>query len=154
VLARKPKAVEYIISDSVRIKAEVVSADEKESGLRRILNFGHTFGHALEAETKYTHLLHGEAVGWGMTAAAHLARQLSLIDEGVRDDLLDIVGLYGPIPDLSGVSAEALAKRLASDKKTVKGKVHFVLPDRIGHVVIRADVEELMVLDSIRAALS
>jgi 3-dehydroquinate synthase len=154
VLAREPRALEYIISESVRIKAEVVSADEKEGGLRRILNFGHTFGHALEAETKYTHLLHGEAVGWGMTAAAHLARELGLIDGGVRDDLLDVVRLYGPIPDVSGIRAEALAGRLAKDKKTVKGKVHFVLPDRIGHVVVRADVDEPMVLDSIRAALA
>ncbi len=75
VLAQVPDVVDHIIGESVRIKAEVVSADESESGLRRILNFGHTFGHALEAETKYTRFLHGEAVSWGMRAA---------IDSGAR----------------------------------------------------------------------
>ncbi len=153
MLAREPRAVEYIIAESVRIKAEVVSADEKESDLRRILNFGHTFGHALEAETNYARFLHGEAVGWGMIAAAHLALKLGLIDAAIRDELLDTIDLYGPIPDLAGISAEALAARLASDKKTIKGNVHFVLPDRIGHVVVRAGVDEPLVLESIRAAL-
>ena len=154
VLAQQPDAVEYIISESVRIKSEVVSADEKESDLRRILNFGHTFGHALEAETRYCRLLHGEAVGWGMIAAAHLAHKLGMIDRGARDDLLATIALYGPIPELTGISAASLAARLTSDKKTVKGKVHFVLPDRIGHAVVRADVDETLVLDSIRAALA
>ncbi len=73
VLARSPDAVDRIIADSVRMKAEVVSADEREGGLRRILNFGHTFGHALESETGYTRFLHGEAVAFGMRAATYLA---------------------------------------------------------------------------------
>src|SRR5208283_4928039 len=72
VLAQSPEIVDRIIAESVRIKAEVVSADERESGLRRILNFGHTFGHALEAETGYTRFLHGEAVSFGMRTAIHL----------------------------------------------------------------------------------
>src|SRR6202046_5163421 len=75
VLARDAGAVKTMVAESVRIKAEVVSADERENGLRRILNFGHTFGHALEAETKYERFLHGEAVAWGMKAATHLARR-------------------------------------------------------------------------------
>src|SRR5205807_7110472 len=75
VLGRRPAAVDRMIADSVRIKAEVVSADEKESDLRRILNFGHTFGHALEAETGYTRFLHGEAVGFGMRAAAFMGER-------------------------------------------------------------------------------
>src|SRR5580698_3148258 len=79
VLAQSPEVVDHIIAESVRIKAEVVSADERESGLRRILNFGHTFGHALEAETQYTRFLHGEAVSWGMRAATYLAEILELI---------------------------------------------------------------------------
>ena len=69
MLAREPEAIDRIIAESVRIKAEVVSADEREGDLRRILNFGHTFGHALEAETAYPRFLHGEAVAWGMRAA-------------------------------------------------------------------------------------
>ena len=79
VLAQDPAVVDHIVGESVRIKAEVVSADERESGLRRILNFGHTFGHALEAETKYTRFLHGEAVSWGMRAATHLAHDLGML---------------------------------------------------------------------------
>jgi 3-dehydroquinate synthase len=73
VLAREPAAVDHIIAESVRMKAEVVSSDEREGDLRRILNFGHTFGHALEAETAYARFLHGEAVAWGMRAAVYLA---------------------------------------------------------------------------------
>src|SRR5438046_5924393 len=76
VLARDAGVVDYIVEESVRIKAEVVSADERESDLRRILNFGHAFGHALEAETAYHRYLHGEAVGFGMRAATHLAKSL------------------------------------------------------------------------------
>ena len=78
VLARNADVVDRIIAESVRIKAEVVSADERESDLRRILNFGHTFGHALEAETGYTRFLHGEAVGWGMRAAVYLAENTDI----------------------------------------------------------------------------
>src|ERR1035441_2666039 len=73
VLERKPATVDHIVGESVRMKAEVVSSDEREGDLRRILNFGHTFGHALEAETGYTRFLHGEAVAWGMRAAVYLA---------------------------------------------------------------------------------
>ena len=87
VLARQPEAVDRIIADSVRMKAEVVSADERESGLRRILNFGHTFGHALEAETGYTRFLHGEAVAFGMRAAVHLGQtHRLLVRRGQRRD--------------------------------------------------------------------
>src|SRR5579864_7458849 len=82
VLAQEPEIVERIIADAVRIKAEVVSADEREGGLRRILNFGHTVGHALEAETKYERFLNGEAVAFGMHAATFLARRASNLDAG------------------------------------------------------------------------
>ncbi|MGH9627647.1 MAG: 3-dehydroquinate synthase [Bryobacteraceae bacterium] len=154
VLAQKPQLVDEIISESVRIKAEVVSADERESDLRRILNFGHTVGHALEAETGYSVFLHGEAVAFGMRAAAHLACNTGLLSAADRDAILETIALYGPLPSLDGVRAENLASRLKSDKKTVKGKVHFVLPDRIGHVRIVSDVEPDAVLASIQAALS
>ena len=83
--------LERIIGEAVRIKAEVVSADERESGLRRILNFGHTFGHALEAETKYTRFLHGEAVSWGMRAASVLANDLGMLGDADRAAILDLL---------------------------------------------------------------
>ncbi len=154
VLAQKPDVVDYMIAESVRIKAQVVSEDEKESDLRRILNFGHTVGHALEAETKYSRFLHGEAVAFGMRAATYLAANAGVLGSADQKRILESVERYGPIPALKGITAEALASRLVSDKKSIQGKVHFVLPDRIGHVVIRSDIAEPIVLESIQAALA
>src|ERR1700735_5122482 len=91
VLARDAGAVKTMVAESVRIKAEVVSADERENGLRRILNFGHTFGHALEAETKYERFLHGEAVAWGMKAATHLAEHLEMISSSAGAAIIDVL---------------------------------------------------------------
>jgi 3-dehydroquinate synthase len=154
VLAQEPDAVDWIISESVRIKAEVVSADEKESDLRRILNFGHTVGHALEAETSYSRFLHGEAVAFGMNAATQLASKTGLLKDGDRDAILHAVSLYGPIPSLAGISAERLVERTNSDKKTIHGKVHFVLPDGIGHVKILSGIEPALVQRAVEAALA
>ena len=106
------EVLDRIIAESVRIKAEVVSADEKEGDLRRILNFGHTVGHALEAETKYERFLHGEAVAFGMNAATELASLVGLLDHSSRDSIRKTVSLYGPIPSLEGIQPEALLRRL------------------------------------------
>jgi len=154
VLARHPHAVDLIIADSVRMKAEVVSTDEREGDQRRILNFGHTFGHALEAETSYTRFLHGEAVSWGMRAAVHLAQVTGHLSAEDSVEILEILDVYGPIPPLHGLSARNLHARLVHDKKTVQGKVHFVLPVRIGEVVVVSGVAEDLVLDAIRSALA
>jgi 3-dehydroquinate synthase len=154
VLKQEPAVLERIISDAVRIKADVVSADERESGLRRILNFGHTFGHALEAETKYERLLHGEAVAWGMRAATLLAESTGHIATDEAGAIQRVIQRYGPIPPLDGIPACNLAARLRSDKKTVQGKVHFVLPVRIGEVTVTSGVDEKLVMQSIEAALA
>lgn len=154
VLERSPEVVQEIIGDSVRIKAEVVSADERESDLRRILNFGHTFGHALEAETVYSRFLHGEAVAFGMRAAVYLAEITGYLSAEDCVEILNTISLYGPIPSLEGISAENLVTRLASDKKTLQGKVHFVLPERIGQVKIVSGLDETVVLSAARAALA
>ena len=153
VLAHDVDLVDRIISDSVRIKAEVVSGDEKESGQRRILNFGHTFGHALEAETGYSRFLHGEAVAWGMKAATRLARMAGVLDAKPASAIIDCIDAYGPLPSLEGLDARKLHDRLKGDKKTVQGRVHFVLPERIGHVKITADVDEHSALAAIEQAL-
>lgn len=153
VLSQAPGIVDRIISASVRIKAEVVSADEKEGGLRRILNFGHTFGHALEAETHYSRFLHGEAVAFGMRAAVILAREEKMVSESDATELDACIAAYGPIPSRAGISAANLAGRLRSDKKTIQNKIHFVLPDRIGHVRIVSGLEETRVLAAIEMAL-
>ena len=154
VLAQEPATLERIIADAVRIKAEVVSADEREGDLRRILNFGHTFGHALEAETQYSRFLHGEAVAFGMRAATALAERTGDLASADRAAIDGVIAKYGPIPPLDGISSARLAARLSADKKTVQGKVHFVLPSRIGEVRIVSGIDDRLVLQSIEAALA
>jgi 3-dehydroquinate synthase len=153
VLNRMPAAIDRIIEDSVRMKAEVVSTDEREGDLRRILNFGHTFGHALEAETGYTRFLHGEAVGWGMRAAVYLSELTGHLSAEDSVEILETLQLYGPIPPLDGISAENLLARLVHDKKTIRGKVHFVLAVRIGEVTVVSGIDEKLVLEAIRSSL-
>jgi 3-dehydroquinate synthase len=154
VLGHERSTIDYIIGESVRIKAEVVTADEREGDLRRILNFGHTIGHALEAETNYRHYLHGEAVAVGMRAATHLARILGLLPATQAAEILSTIDLYGPVPDPPPhVTAQRLVDLTQSDKKTVGGKVHFVLPDAIGSVRIVSGIDPAQVLVATQAAL-
>jgi len=153
VLAQHPELVERVISGAVRIKADVVSADEREGGQRRILNFGHTVGHALEAETGYTRFLHGEAVAFGMRAATALAELTGHLASTDRKSIERVIAKYGPIPSVDGIPAERLAARLKFDKKTVQGDVHFVLPTRIGEVKIVSGIEDRVVIESIQAVL-
>jgi 3-dehydroquinate synthase len=153
VLAKCPEVVNEIIAESVRIKAEVVSADERESGLRRILNFGHTFGHALEAETRYERFLHGEAVAWGMRAAVNLAALEGMLSSSDAREIQAAVAGYGALPSLAGIHAEALQGRLSADKKTVHGRIHFVLPVEIGKVEVVAGIDPARVREAIEQAL-
>jgi 3-dehydroquinate synthase len=148
ILRREGKSVEKIIIDSVRVKAAVVGADEKESDLRRILNFGHTVGHALESATGYGHFLHGEAVAWGMIAAAAIARDVRVCSSAIAAEIQDVVQAYGPLPSIP-CGADGVLNRLAADKKTIAGVVHFVLPQKIGKVKIVNDVP----VEVIRAAV-
>src|SRR5207302_4002572 len=104
------------ITECVRIKAEVVAADEREAGLRRILNFGHTIGHALEAETGYKHFLHGEAVAWGMVAASLISSGMQRTDAENTQRMISVVLAYAPLPRVD-VKAKRIAKRLQADKK-------------------------------------
>jgi 3-dehydroquinate synthase len=154
VLAREPRTVDGLIAAAVRIKAEVVSADEREGDLRRILNFGHTVGHALEAETYYERFLHGEAIAFGMRAASCLAVRAAGLPAADYESIDRVIAKYGPIPSLAGIRAEALAARLTADKKTIQGKAHFVLPTRIGDVRVLSGIDPGMVIESIRAALA
>jgi 3-dehydroquinate synthase len=154
VLGREPSIVDRVIAAAVRIKAEVVSADEREGDLRRILNFGHTVGHALEAETRYERFLHGEAVAFGMRAAASLAERAAGLSATDHASIERVIAKYGPIPPLDGIRAESLAARLAADKKTVQGKIHFVLPSRIGEVRVLSGIDPRVVVESIEAALA
>ena len=154
VLSQEANVVDRMIGDSVRLKALVVSGDEKEEDRRRILNFGHTFGHALEAETDYSRFLHGEAVAWGMKAATLLSEREGMLPSSDAEEILECVNSYGPFPSLNGIDPARLAARLKNDKKTVRGKIHFVLPERIGAVTIRSDINDQSVLSAIEKALT
>ena len=154
VLAQDPATVDRIIADAVRIKAEVVADDEREGDLRRILNFGHTIGHALEAETHYSRFLHGEAVAFGMHAATKLAEITGRLGASDATAIHAVINRYGPIPPVNGIHSRSLLERLASDKKTIRGKVHFVLPVRIGDVAIVSGIDDRAILESIEAVLS
>jgi 3-dehydroquinate synthase len=154
VFAQEPATVDRIIADAVRIKAEVVTADEREGDLRRILNFGHTVGHALEADTQYQRFLHGEAVAFGMHAATALAERVVELPPPDAARIHAVIRKYGPIPALTGITASSLFARLAADKKTVQGKVHFVLPVKIGDVKIVTGVDDRAVMEAIEVALA
>jgi 3-dehydroquinate synthase len=140
-----------VITRSCRIKAEVVSQDEREGGLRAILNFGHTIGHAIETETGYTRLLHGEAVAIGMCLEAEMARLLGMIGSGEVSELRTLVESYGlPCSVPEDLSAEKLIGHMKIDKKALAGRMKFVLPETIG----RVRVEPGIGWDVIRLALS
>src|SRR5215469_6375657 len=148
VLELNPDALEKIIADSVIIKADVVVADEKESDLRRILNFGHTVGHALEADTAYKHFLHGEAVAWGMAAAAMIGIAVHRTSSDVARHIVSAVLAYSPLPEVTSRGAD-IAERIVSDKKTVDGTTHFVLPRDIGKVEIYNKVPKEAVMHAV-----
>ncbi len=147
-LRRDPEKLEWIIAESVKLKAEVVSSDERENGLRRVLNLGHTIGHALEAETGYRHFLHGEAVAWGMIASANIASAVDRIDRVSASRITDAVRALGTLPRVQSRSRDLL-RLLQSDKKTRNGVVHFVLPREIGKVEIVNDVPEQVVIEAV-----
>ena len=148
ILKRDPVELEYLIAQSVKLKAEVVSADEREGGLRRVLNLGHTIGHALEAETGYKKFLHGEAVAWGTIAATNIALNVRRTDSVTAGRIADAVLSLGRLPEVN-VAPRKILERLQSDKKTKDGVVHFVLPREIGKVEIVNDVPEAVVLDAV-----
>ena len=148
VLAKQPASLEWLIAESIRVKADVVGQDEEEHGLRKILNFGHTIGHALEAETSYKIFLHGEAVAWGMVAATMIAVGMDRTSPVLAQRIISLVLAYAPLPKVD-VRPGAIFRRLASDKKTLDGQVHFVLPSDIGHVEIVTDVPESAVLQAV-----
>jgi 3-dehydroquinate synthase len=140
--SRRPEVLTAIIAESCRIKAAVVAADEKESGLRRILNFGHTAGHALESVTKYRRFRHGEAVGYGMLVAAELAVARGLLASDARDALAAVIASLGPLPPIGDIATAPVLEAMKHDKKVVAGRLNFVLPTAIGATTIVDDVTE------------
>ncbi|MBZ5560218.1 MAG: 3-dehydroquinate synthase [Acidobacteriia bacterium] len=149
IFARVPETLTPIIAESCRIKAAVVAADEREAGLRRILNFGHTAGHAIEAVTKYRRFRHGEAVGYGMLVVAQLARARGALAERDAQALKDVIASLGPLPPIADLPATQMLDAIKHDKKMVAGRLHVVLPTAIGATAIVDDVTE----KEMRAAL-
>ena len=146
-------ALTKVVAASVRVKADVVSKDEKESGLRMILNFGHTIGHAIEAATNYKQLLHGEAVAWGSIAALNVARARNTLNQKDTDRVTNLILRYGPLPPFKA-TAEKLVALTARDKKNRSGIRSFVLPTAIGQTEILRDVTEPELLSATNSMLN
>jgi 3-dehydroquinate synthase len=130
-----------VIARCCELKADVVQKDERETlGLRAVLNYGHTFAHAIEAEAGYGQFLHGEAVAIGMIAASRLAERLGRVDARLTQrqfDLLTRMGLPVELPDLN---PQVLIAAMGRDKKVAHGQLRFVLPTRMGHVELVSGV--------------
>ena len=142
IFAREPDVMAEIVTASCRIKANVVAADERDAGRRRVLNFGHTTGHALEAVTRYRRLRHGEAIAYGMLVAAQIGASRGLLDPDDHAALTDLIGRMGPLPAVADLSASDVLSAMRRDKKVVGGRLHVVLPHGIGDTVIVDDVTE------------
>ncbi|MCM3881284.1 MAG: 3-dehydroquinate synthase [Vicinamibacterales bacterium] len=142
IFARKGDALVPIIAESCQIKASVVSLDEKESGPRRMLNFGHTAGHALEVVTKYKRFRHGEAIAYGMLAAAEIGVARGAMPATDRHALGTIIMKLGPLPPVGDLSTKEVLEAARHDKKIVDGTLHYVLCTGIGSWTTAKDVTE------------
>ena len=142
LFAREERVLDPVIVESCRIKADVVSRDERERDLRRILNYGHTVGHALEAVTTYRRFRHGEAIAFGMLAAADLAVARGALAELERQALARLIAQLGPLPPVSDLSIGEVIEAMRRDKKVVDGRLHFVIAIQIGATMTIDDVTE------------
>ncbi len=152
ILRGDADALQHVVEASVRMKASVVGEDEREHGLRMILNFGHTVGHAIEAATEYRALLHGEAIGWGMIAATRLAQSRAMLADSDADRITALVHRYADLPRFQA-DAEQLLALTGGDKKRRSGTLNFVLPTAIGSVEIARDVMEVELTGAVNAML-
>jgi len=142
VWAREEAAVRKIVTRSVQLKAQVVAADERESGLRAILNFGHTLGHAVELSRS---MLHGRAVAVGMVLAARIAEKISVAPQGTAERIGRLLGEFHLPRKVKGLSWRKVRDLARHDKKAVGGRARFVLPTRIGRVRVFPDVPDRVV---------
>ncbi len=148
--AGKPEAVDWVVPRCIEAKARIVSEDELDTGPREQLNLGHTFAHALEAATRYRRFLHGEAVGWGLVAAARLAARLGTLEQGEAARMERLTRRVGPIPRWPGAKPERLLALMRRDKKSRGGKLRLVLPAAIGAVRTGVEAPEEQVLRVLR----
>lgn len=140
IFSRRSETLTSVIADCCRIKSDVVGRDEREAGPRRTLNFGHTIGHALERATDFRRFRHGEAVAYGMLAAAHLSTARGTMPGEDETRLKELIQRMGPLPAVAGLRASDVLGALAHDKKVVAGRLHFVLCAGLGRTEIATDV--------------
>jgi 3-dehydroquinate synthase len=139
---RDPDALTPVIAGCCRIKADVVSRDERESGPREVLNCGHTAGHALEAVTRYQRFLHGEAVAYGLIVAADLSVARGLLSPACRGEINALVAKLGPLPPVSDLFSQPLIEQMRKDKKVRDNRIRYVLPTDIGATVTVDDISD------------
>ncbi len=152
---RQEDAINHLIHESVKNKSEIVSQDEKEAGIRALLNFGHSFGHALETESNYSRFLHGEAVSIGMVTAAHLSEIRGLCEAGTAKRLAGLLsGLDLPVRQAANISIDGLTRALALDKKAVASGLRLVLLNAIGDAVIDNQSSEDNILAAIKQSVA
>jgi 3-dehydroquinate synthase len=150
---REPDALMPIVAESCRIKAAIVEQDEHETGLRRTLNLGHTAGHAIEAVTRYRRFRHGEAVAYGMLAAAEIAVARGTMPPADRDELAALIAKMGPLPAIADVPVDEILEAITHDKKIVAGQLHYVLPTRVGACEVAPDVTRAEIERALRAIM-
>jgi len=143
--------VSAMVAESCRIKARIVSSDERESGERRVLNFGHTIGHALEAVTRYRRFRHGEAVAYGMLAALALGVARGVTPPAVLEQIQDLVSALGPLPSVRDLPGREIVSLVGHDKKVVKGTLHFIACTGLGATTTLTDVTEKELRAAVKA---
>lgn len=153
ILAREANALQAMIQSGCSIKTKIIQADPEEKGLRAILNYGHTFAHAIETATDYQKFLHGEAVSIGMTCAAHVSLRLNLTDKTLlerQSRLCQQAGLPTKLPE--NLSIDHLIELMKGDKKSKSGKINLIVPEKIGKVITIADVDKDLLREAMMAA--
>ncbi len=150
---RDSAVVESTVARCAEIKARIVAADEREGDLRRVLNLGHTVGHALESAAEFRRLKHGEAVGYGMIAAARISTARGRMSSSEAGRMESAIRAIGVLPSLQGLKMDHIMKALQQDKKVRDGSVHFILPLEIGRVEITRDVPLSLVRETTAALI-
>ena len=150
---REPDALIYAVRRCCELKAAVVAADERESGVRALLNFGHTFGHAIEAGTGYGTWLHGEAIAAGMVMAAELSHRAGLIARADLQRVRSLLSRAGLPVSGPAIPAQRMLELMSVDKKAARGQTRFVLLQAIGRAVLKGDVSPGLVSEAILAAV-
>lgn len=139
-----------VLAEAARVKVQVVNRDEREAKLRMVLNLGHTYGHAIEEATRYRRLMHGEAVGWGLLAAIRLGELLGVAQRRDAQRMAGLVKRVGPLPSIRDLRTARVLRLLSKDKKTIGGRIHWIIPERIGKVRVIRDIPSALVARAFR----